>query len=155
MKFEIKNAQDFFAGLLFVAFGAAALIFGRDYTVGTAERMGPGYFPLVLGIILLALGLFISARAMVVRVGGGAVGRIAFKPLLLILLSVATFGLLLDRAGFLIAAFSAMMVAAKAGDEFKLHEALIGALIMTAACWAIFAVGLKLTFPVLPPFLTR
>lgn len=155
MKIQVKNPQDFWAGLLFLAFGVAALILGRDYTVGTAARMGPGYFPLMLGVILSALGLIIAVRAMAVRVGGGAIGRIAFKPLLLILLSVAAFGLLLERAGFLIAAFACMMIAAKAGDEFKLHEALIVAIVMTALCWLIFVFGLKLTMPVLPPFLTR
>jgi hypothetical protein len=155
MRFQIKNPQDFFAGLLFLAFGLAAIYFARGYTIGTAARMGPGYFPLALGIILSALGAFLAARAAAVRIGGGAIGRVALRPLLLILLAVATFGLLLDRAGFLIAAFAAMMVAATAGNEFKVHEALIVAVVMTGLCWLIFVIGLKLTFPVLPPFLTR
>src|ERR1700687_6325359 len=87
----IRHPKDFFAGLIFVAFAPAAIIIGSNYSLGSAARMGPGYFPRILGILLLLLGAALSLRAL--KIKGDALPRWYWKPLLIVLGSVVAFGM--------------------------------------------------------------
>jgi len=98
---RVSSPKDFWTGLIYVALGAAALWLGRDYTFGSAARMGPGYFPLVLSGILVVLGLVSLARSFIAK--GEPVGAIFWKPLVLVLIGCAVFGLLLNPLGLPIA----------------------------------------------------
>jgi hypothetical protein len=142
---KLNNQKDFCAGLLFVAIGATAVAIARGYQIGTTMHMGPGYFPVLLGVILIALGLVIAARALwtaeVERLP-----RIPVRPLLLVTLSVLVFALAFDRFGLIPAIVAAVLVSCLAGHEFRWREALPLAALLAAASVLIFHVGLGLPF---------
>jgi hypothetical protein len=145
---KIRDPQDFWAGMMFMAFGVAAIFFARSYAFGTSAKMGPGYFPTVLGGILIALGLITSLRGL--AFAGPAVSRFNWKPLLLVLGSICLFAAALQSLGLVIAIFALIIVSALGGHEFKLKEVLILALCLTIGSVAIFIYGLQLQFPMFP-----
>ena len=145
---KIRDPQDFWAGMMFVAFGAAAMFFARNYAFGTSAKMGPGYFPTALGGILIALGLITALRGL--AFAGPAVGRFNWKPLLFVLGSIVLFAAALQGLGLVIAIFVLIIVSALGGHEFKFREVLILAFCLTLGCVAIFIYGLQLQFPVFP-----
>ena len=159
----IKSQKDFFSGIMFLAVGVAFAWGATTYNVGEGARMGPGYFPLMLGILLAALGLAIIFEAMVVETEDGEkIGSIAWKPLGFIIGSNLAFGLLLGglpKIGFpsfgLIAAIYALVfIASMAGDRFKPKEVAILATILAVFSYGAFVLLLKLQFPVWPSFIT-
>src|SRR5438552_14866437 len=97
---RVKNPQDFWAGLLFLAVGCLALWFGRNYAFGTATKMGPGYMPTVLSWGLVLIGAFLSLRALAL-VGPSIEGSL-IRPQIFILLAIVVFGLLIERVGLFI-----------------------------------------------------
>ena len=147
MKPDLRNNRDFIAGLLFIVLGGLAVALARDYPFGTTMRMGPGYFPTVLGGILLLFGVYVLARG--VRSGDRVKGEWGWKPLALIVLSIVLFGLLLDRVGMIPATVVTLIVAAAAGREFRWKEVILLAAVMTAFSVAVFSYGLKLPYPLL------
>ena len=160
---RIKSQRDFFAGLLYVVVGGSFAIGATTYTVGSAARMGPGYFPLMVGILLAILGAIIVVRALVVETpDGDPIGKWAWKPLVFIILANFLFGLLLGGVpsmgipalGVMIGIVVLTIVAALAGTEFKLREVLILAVILAAGSWAIFIWGLNLQMQVWPSFIS-
>ena len=161
--FRIKAPRDFGAGLLFIAIGAFGLIFGTELTYGSAARMGPGYFPLLLGVLLAVLGGVITFKAMVIETeDGDKIGSWAWKPLLFIIAGNLLFGLMLGGLpsikfpsfGLIVAIYVLTVVAAMAGDEFKLKEVLVLATILAVMSYLAFILLLKLQFPVWPAFIT-
>ena len=147
MKPELWNNRDFLAGLLFIVLGGLAVALARDYPFGTTMRMGPGYFPTVLGGILLLFGVYVLARG--IRSGDRVKGEWGYRPLALIALSIVLFGFLLDRVGMVPAIVATLFVAAAAGREFRWKEVLLLAVVMTAFSVAVFSYGLKLPYPLL------
>jgi uncharacterized membrane protein len=147
VKPDLRNNRDFIAGLLFVVLGGLAIALARDYPFGTTMRMGPGYFPTVLGAILLLFGVYVLARGL--RSGDKVKGEWGWKPLALITVSIVLFGFLLDRAGLIPATIATLFVAAAAGREFRGKEVILLAVVMTAFSVAIFSWGLKLPYPLL------
>ena len=122
-----------------------------EYSFGSSARPGPGYFPFGLGVLLVLLGAMVLFKALTFEVeGGDKIGAFAWKPLLVVVLSVAGFGFLLPRLGLLIALPLLVFVSAMAGDEFRWKEALLNAAILTGLCWTVFIYGLGLTLPVFP-----
>ena len=158
----VKSQKDFFSGLLFIAVGVAFAWGATNYKVGDAARMGPGYFPLLLGILLAVLGLVVTFNALVVETeDGDKIGSIAWKPLFFIILSNLTFGVLLGGLpsiglpymGLTAAIIALTFIAALAGEEFKFKEVLILSLILAVTCYVTFIVMLKLQFPAWPAFI--
>lgn len=147
MKPELWNNRDFLAGLLFIVLGGLAVALARDYPIGSTMRMGPGYFPTVLGGILLLFGAYVLLRG--VRSGERVKGEWGYRPLALIALSIVLFGFLLDRVGMVPAIVVTLFVAAAAGREFRVKEVLLLAVAMTAFSVAVFSYGLKLPYPLL------
>ena len=145
---KIRDPQDFWAGMMFMAFGAAAIFFARNYAFGSAARMGPGYFPTVLGGLLILLGLVTSLRGL--AFAGPAINRFNWKPLLWVLGSILVFAAALQSLGLVIAIFLLITGAALGGHEFRLKEVLILALCLSLASVAIFVYGLHLQFPIFP-----
>lgn len=152
MQIALWNSKDFWAGAMFASIGVATIVVARRYAAGTAAQMGPGYFPAVLGAILACLGLLIAARAALRRSEPEGVGPISLRQILLVLASVAGFGLLLEPLGLILTSFIVMMTAARASHQFRLLPAAINATAVTAMSWAVFSFGLKLTMPVWPRF---
>lgn len=147
----IRNPKDFWAGILFIAFGLAAVIIARDYAMGTAGRMGPGYFPRGLGSILIILGLVLSVRAL--RLRGAKIQFGSFKPLLIVLGSVLVFGLAAPKLGLIVATILLIVISSAASHEFRWKEAVISSLILAAFTLAAFVYGLKLQLPTWPWFI--
>lgn len=161
---KIKSQKDFWSGLMFMAFGIAFAWGATNYTIGEGARMGPGYFPLMLGILLTAVGLFIVFEAMVVETEDGEkIGKWAWKPLFFIIGSNIVFGLCigglpkigLPALGLIVGIYALTFIASMAGDEHKNREVIVLATILAVLSYLAFIVLLKLQFPVWPSFLTR
>ena len=160
---RIKSQKDFFAGLLYRVIGIAFAWGATTYNIGDGARMGPGYFPLLLGVILAIIGGIVMARALVVETpDGDPIGRWAWKPLAFIIAANFLFGILLGgwpllgipAMGLIIAIVVLTFVAALAGDEFKFIEVLILAILLAVGSWAAFVWGLNLQFQVWPSFIS-
>ncbi|MBE2264242.1 MAG: tripartite tricarboxylate transporter TctB family protein [Burkholderiaceae bacterium] len=160
---NIKSQKDFFAGLMFSGVGVAFAVGATTYTVGTGARMGPGYFPLVLGILLAVLGAVIMMKSLVVEtVDGERIGKWAWRPLFFVIAANLIFGVLLGglpsiglpAMGMILAIYALTIVASLADGHFKLKETLILGTILAAGSYLAFVVLLKLQFPVWPTFIT-
>ena len=145
MNFDLRKNRDLLAGLLFIVIGALALVIARGYPMGVAARMGPGYFPTVLGGILCLFGVAILVRG--IRSGEQVKGQWAWKPLALIACSIVLFGFLMDRFGMVPALIAVFFVSAFAGHEFRFKETLLLTLLMGAFAVGVFFYGLKLPYP--------
>ncbi|PUE11437.1 hypothetical protein B9Z51_03835 [Limnohabitans sp. T6-5] len=159
---KIKSQKDFFSGLMFTVVGAAFAYGATNYTIGTGGRMGPGYFPLLLGIILALLGSVVMFKALVVETpSGDKIGAWAWKPLFYIIAANLLFGILLGglpsvgipAMGLIAAIFGVTIVASLAGDTFSLKEVLILSVVLSIGSYLAFIVLLKLQFPVWPTFI--
>lgn len=160
---KIKSQKDFFAGLMFVLVGIGFAWGATTYNVGNGARMGPGYFPLMLGILLAVLGLIVVFTSLVVETADGEpIGAIAWKPLILIISANLIFGVLLGglpgiglpAMGLIIAIYALVLVAGLAGPNPSLKLSLILATILAVGSYLAFIVGLKLQFQVWPTFIT-
>ena len=159
----IKSQKDFFCGLMFVLVGVAFAWGATNYKVGDGARMGPGYFPLLLGVLLATLGGVITFKAMVVETeDGDKIGSWAWKPLFFIIAGNLMFGLMLGGLpsikfpsfGLIVAIYALTFIAANAGDEFKFKEVAILATILAVMSYLAFILLLKLQFPVWPAFIS-
>ena len=160
---NIKSQKDFFSGLMFAVIGAAFAYGATSYTIGSGARMGPGYFPLVLGVMLALLGSAIMFKALVVETPDGEkIGKWAWKPLFFIIAGNLLFGILLGglpsiklpAMGLIAAIFGTTLVVSKAGDTFDLKEVLVLSAVLSMGSYLAFVVLLKLQFPVWPTFIT-
>lgn len=159
---RIKSQKDFFSGLMFTVVGAAFAYGATHYNIGTGGRMGPGYFPLLLGVILAVLGGIIMFKALVVETpSGDKIGKWAWKPLFLIIAANVIFGVMigglpsigLPPMGLIAGIFALTFVASLAGDSFRFKEVLILSVILSIGSYAAFILLLKLQFPVWPTFI--
>lgn len=149
MKPALFGSKDFLAGLLFLAIGAAAMVFARDYHFGTAMRMGSGYFPTVLGCILASFGLFLAIRAIKSK-ETSAVLTWGWWPLACVTASMVVFGFLLPRFGLVPALVAMFFTSAAGGREFRFGEVLALTAVMTAFAVGVFVYILKLPFQLFP-----
>ena len=146
MTSKLAGPKDFWIGLIYLGFGVLALYLGWDYKFGTAGRMGPGYFPLVLAWMLVALGFASLVRAVLVK--GTPVGEIAWLQLALIVTAVVCFAFLLPRMGAIVALFTLCVISAMASNQFKLEaKATIGLLGLIIICVLVFVKGLGVPMP--------
>lgn len=132
---RIRSQSDFWCGLLFAALGVAVVVLARDYRLGTAARMGPGYFPMLLGGLLVFLGLTLTVPALFKD--GERIPRLHLRPLMMILISIAVFGVALEYLGFVIAVAALVLVGGLADPELKPVESA-----GVAAFLVLFAVGI-------------
>ncbi len=146
---RIKSPKDFWAGLMFIAFGLAAMIIAlMNYQFGTSVRMGPGYFPAVLGGLMVFLGTVITATSLAIE--GPKVPRLNFRPLLLVLTACVAYGYLIKPAGLVVATIALVFVSALGGHEFKWKEVSVLALLLIVFSVVVFVNGLTLPFPLWP-----
>jgi hypothetical protein len=144
----LPRTQDFWAGVMFTAFGVIALVVGSNYSFGTTWRMGPGYFPLLLGAILSLLGLAIAVRGLVVP-GAAPLPGGRWRPFLT-MIGVLAFAVLLPWAGLVIASLVLIVVSALGADRLRPVQVLTTSAILIGMVLAIFSWGLGLTIPILP-----
>lgn len=148
-----RNPKDTYAGLVFVLFGAAAMIFSLRLNIGTAAKMGPGYFPFVLGGILCVLGIVIGLQSLLWTKEVKKGPSLHWKPLVLVLFSVVLFGLLLRPLGLLLSTLLMIVVSSAASHEFRIKEALLNACALAFVVLMIFVYFLEFQVPVWPTIL--
>ena len=151
---KIKSQRDFWSGLMFAVAGGAFAIGATNYSMGSSARPGPGYFPLILSVIMSILGLIVLFKSLTIEAeGGDPIGDIAWRPLLVVVAAIAVFGLALPRLGLVVTVPILIVLVSLAGDEFKWKGVLASAVVLTGFSWAIFVFGLKLTLPLWPSFM--
>jgi hypothetical protein len=148
MQIELRNNRDFWAGVMLIATGAAAVIIARNYAFGTALRMGPGYFPSVLGGLLCLFGLYLVAVGLR-RKEPMEGSNWSLRALVVLPLALVLFGLLMEHAGFIPALVVLIFGSALAGKEFRFLEVLLLAIGLTAFSVALFIWALGLPYPLL------
>ena len=156
---KIKSQKDFFAGLMFLAVGVAFAWGATTYSVGSGARMGPGYFPLLLGILLAIIGGTVMFKSTVVETeDGDKIGKWAWRQIVFIIGANLLFGLLLaglpslgiPAMGLIIAIYGLTFVASLAGSTFNFKEVFILATVLAAGSYFAFVWALALQFPVWP-----
>ena len=149
MAVKIKAPKDFWAGLMFIGFGAFFMVWAlTHYQMGTAVRMGPAYFPTVLGGLLAFLGALVLIESLAME--GPPVPKFAFRPLILISLACVLYGYTMKPLGLLGATALLVFVSAYGGHEFKWKEVTILFLILIVFSVLVFVKGLTLPFPICP-----
>jgi hypothetical protein len=160
---RIKNQKDFVSGLMFLGIGLVFALGAVFYDVGSASRMGPGYFPLLLGILLALLGVAITFQSLVLKTEQGErIGAWAWRPLVCILGANFVFGILLTGSpalklpamGMILGIYVLTVIASLASRRFKIREVLILATVLAVGSFLIFVVLLKLQIPAWPFFIT-
>lgn len=160
---KIKSQKDFFAGLMFIGIGVAFGWGATTYNVGNGARMGPGYFPVMLGILLAVIGTVIAFKALTVETpDGDKVGSWAWRPLFFILAANFVFGILLGglpsmgipAMGLIVAIYALTFISSLAGNEFSAKPVFVLATVLAIGSYVAFVWALKLQFPVWPSFIT-
>jgi hypothetical protein len=158
----IKNQRDFVFGIASIAFGVSYALGATRYEIGTAAKMGPGYFPLMLGVMMALLGIYIVVTSLVVPVDGeGKIGVWAFRPLFFIIAANFAFGaalvglpdIRLPAFGMVVGIYVLTFIASLASNEFNIRETFILATILATLSYVGFIAFLKLPFLVWPEFL--
>lgn len=159
-----QSQKDFFSGVLFTTVGMAFAVGATHFTVGEAARMGPGYFPLMLGILLAILGTTITLKSFKTGLpGGDPVGHIAWRPLGFILGANLAFGALLvglpsigfPSMGMIVAIYALVIISSMARKGFSIKESLLLATLLSTGSFVGFVYLLKLPLPVWPAFFSN
>ncbi|USP47206.1 tripartite tricarboxylate transporter TctB family protein [Alcaligenes faecalis] len=150
---QIKNKQDFWSGVMFVLVGAAFALGATSYSMGTAARMGPGYFPFWLGVCLSLLGAVVTLGSMSAKAENTEVEKFNWKVLFVIIGAVVLCGLTLNSLGVYISIFLLVLLSSFASHEFSWPIALGAAVFLVLFVWLAFIKGLGLVFPLWPSFL--
>lgn len=150
MPSNIRHPKDFWTGIIFLVVGLVAVIVGRNYTMGTAGRMGPAYFPTILGGLLALIGLAAIVRAFFRQ--GEPIGKLAIKQTILVLASVLLFGFLIRGGGVLVSVLAIIVVAGYASEHFKWRYAIPVALGLSAFSVVVFIKLLGLPIDIIGPW---
>jgi hypothetical protein len=159
---KIKSEKDFFSGLLFTELGIVFVWGAFGYKMGVAGRMGPAFFPLILGSLMTILGVVIAFKALAAKTeGGDRIGSWAWRPLVFVLSSNLVFGVLLGglpcinlpSAGLIAGIYGLTIIASLAERRFHSRDVLILATILAAISYGAFIALLKLLMPVWPAFI--
>ena len=146
----VRHPKDFYAGVLFVAVGIFAIVIAAGYPMGTAARMGPGYFPRILGILLILLGGALALRSL--KLQGSPIPAWKWRPIIVVLGSVVLFGEIVNYVGLAISTIILIVLASWASTEFRLKEALISGVALALLTVLVFVILLKLQLPIWPAF---
>ena len=142
---ELMNNKRFLSGLMFLGIGAVAISSARDYPMGSALRMGPGYFPIVLGGIMGLFGIY--EMILGVMKSDPVKGNWSIRALIVLPLAAVVFGIMMETVGFVPALIALIFVSAAASREFKFLEVLVSAVVITIASVGVFIYGLGLPYP--------
>src|SRR5690606_23379285 len=150
---QLRNKQDFWSGIMFVALGVGFALGASNYSMGTAARMGPGYFPFWLGVLLALLGASVALSACRAKAEEHEVEPFDWKILFIVVGSVALCGTLLNYLGVYITVFLLVLVSSLASHEFSWKTAVATGICLVLFVWLAFIKGLGLIFPLWPSFL--
>ena len=149
---KIKSPKDFWAGVMFIVTGLFFLFWAvAYYQMGTAVRMGPAYFPAVLGGLLAVLGAIVMLGSF--AISGPPIPKFQFRPLILISVACVLYGYLMKPTGLLVATAALVVVSAYGGHEFKWKEVGILTVVLILFSVLVFVKGLTLPFPICPDFM--
>jgi hypothetical protein len=146
----IRSSKDFSTGLIYLFFGVSAILIARDYGMGTGGKMGPAYFPTILGGLLLIIGTISVIRSFVAH--GAPIGTFAFKGLALVSVPVLLFGIVVRGAGLAVALPLLVIISALASSRFRWRPTLIMAAGLTIFCVLVFLKGLGIPLPIIGPW---
>jgi putative Mn2+ efflux pump MntP len=152
---KLRNHQDFWSGVMFVVLGVLFIALSRQYQMGSAAKMGPGYFPTVLGGILALLGAMVMVGAFAKSNSETKLAKVGWRELFLVLLGVGLFAVLLPKLGMVVSLWILIFVSALASHEFNFKETFVSAIALSILAWGVFAKGLELQMAVWPKFLTQ
>ena len=150
---QLRNKQDFWSGVMFITLGLGFAYKATSYSMGTAARMGPGYFPHWLGILMTIIGAVILLSSLAPKAEKTKVDRFDFKILGIIVGAIVLFGFTLRPLGLVISLFLLVAISSMASHEHSWKVSLLNALFLTVLCWLAFVKGLGLIFPIWPAFL--
>src|SRR5690554_3369703 len=150
---QLRNKQDFWSGIMFVVLGVGFALGATNYSMGTAARMGPGYFPFWLGVCLAVLGALVSINAFKESAEETEVDKFDFRILGIIVGSVVFAGIVLDSLGVYITVFLLVFLSSLASHEFSWKVATAVGIFLVLFVWLAFIKGLGLIFPLWPSFL--
>ncbi|MYN14889.1 tripartite tricarboxylate transporter TctB family protein [Pusillimonas sp. TS35] len=150
---QLRNRQDFWSGLMFVALGVGFALGATSYSMGTAARMGPGYFPFWLGVCLAVLGAVVALGALSPKAQEHHVEKFDFKILVIVIGAVALCGAVLNYLGVYLSVFLLVVLSSLASHEFSWKVALATAIGLVLFVWLAFIKGLGLIFPLWPSFI--
>lgn len=150
---RIRNQKNFWSGVMFLVLGLGFALLAQNYDMGTAQRMGPAYFPTVLGALLALLGLGIAIGGLAREGHDGKIDKFHFGPIAWIIGAIVAFGVLLRPAGLVVALVALVTISMIGSHEFKWREAVAVCVVMGLIVYLVFIYGLKLTIPVWPAFL--
>jgi putative tricarboxylic transport membrane protein len=148
-----RSVKDLLAGAVFIVFGLAFTIAASRYQLGTAFRMGPGYFPVVLGGCLVLLGVLVVVEGFVAG-EKGEIGAVPWKALVLILGAILFFGFTVRGLGLVVSLFLTVLAASFASQRTSVVAALLIAICLTVGCVVIFVEALGLPVPLFGPWLS-
>ena len=150
---QLRNKEDFWSGIMFVVIGVGFALGATSYSMGTAARMGPGYFPFWLGVLLALLGAVVALGALSPKAEEAEVGKFDWKITFIIIGAVALTGVLLNYLGVYITIFLLVVGSSLASHEFSWKVAIINGICLVLFVWLAFIKGLGLIFPLWPSFL--
>ncbi|WP_244600804.1 tripartite tricarboxylate transporter TctB family protein [Agrobacterium sp. LAD9] len=154
MNTHIEKPRDLVAGMVIFALGAGFFLSSQSLAFGTAIRMGPGYFPTILSVLLMLLGIGITLLALRHPYNGNAFGKVAWRGVLLVLGSTILFGLTIRGLGIAPTVAIIILISASASHYARVRTALPLAICLAAFCCLVFIKGLGLPLPVAGPWLT-
>ena len=151
---KIKSQRDFWSGLMFVTVGVVFAVGATGYSMGSSARPGAGYFPMILSVAMALLGAVVLFKSLTIETeGGDPVGAFAWRPLLVIVASIAMFGFALPVLGMFMTIPLLIIMVSFAGNEFGWIGVMLNCLVLTLGSWVIFIWGLNLTIPLKPIFM--
>ena len=145
---RIRAPKDFWSGVMFCGFAAVALLAARGYSLGSAGKMGPGYFPLLLGGVLAALGVILIARS--IAIAGEPLARFHVLPLVVVAAAVCLFGVMIEPLGLVVSLAVLTILSAAAGRPFRPLEAAALTVALIAFSIGVFVYALGLPFNIWP-----
>ncbi|MEO8024771.1 tripartite tricarboxylate transporter TctB family protein [Polaromonas sp.] len=159
---KIKSQPDFYSGLMFMAAGIAFAWGATNYNVGEAARMGPGYFPFMLGILMTLVGAVITFTALGSTASEERIGKWAWRPLFYVIAANVVFGVLLAGVrdleipafGIIVGIYALTFVASMAQANWKFKPTFFLATALAIGSYLVFVLALRLQFPVWPEFIT-
>jgi hypothetical protein len=150
---KIRNQRDFGAGIMFIVVGVFFAVIASQYRMGTAAKMGPGYFPFWLGVLMAVIGLIILYSSLSKKSIEEKMPKWDFKIMLWITGSVVLYGILLPTMGFIVAIFALVFASASVSHDFGWKGTALNAIFLVGFTYLAFVKGLGLTFPLFPFFM--
>ncbi|MBK6631405.1 MAG: tripartite tricarboxylate transporter TctB family protein [Betaproteobacteria bacterium] len=133
------------AGILFISVGIAALVVGAGYPMGTATRMGAGYFPRLLSVILVVFGIAVALSGLRKPPVPATFARIVLRPAVAVTGAMLAFAALLSWAGLVPASIAVVVIGSLGNRDFRIGEVIVFALVLSAFAALLFVRGIGLT----------